>query len=46
MNHGRLVANGKHKDLLESSAEYRKLWNATIFSKEWKIDRKAGEMNV
>lgn len=46
MNHGRLVANGKHKDLLESSAEYRKLWNATIFSKEWKIDRKAGKMNV
>ena len=46
MNHGRLVANGKHKDLLESSAEYRKLWNATIFSKDWKIDRKAGEMNV
>ena len=46
MNHGRLVANGKHKDLLESSADYRKLWNATIFSKEWKIDRKAGEMNV
>lgn len=46
MNHGRLIANGKHKDLLESSAEYRKLWDATIFSKEWKIDRKAGEMNV
>ena len=46
MNHGRLVANGKHNDLLESSAEYRKLWDATIFSKEWKIDRKAGEMNV
>ncbi|HEO7397235.1 TPA: ABC transporter ATP-binding protein [Streptococcus agalactiae] len=46
MNHGRLVANGKHKNLLESSADYRKLWDATIFSKEWKIDRKAGEMNV
>ena len=46
MNHGRLVANGKHNDLLESSADYRKLWDATIFSKEWKIDRKAGEMNV
>jgi len=46
MNHGRLVANGKHKDLLESSADYRKLWDATIFSKEWKIGRKAGEMNV
>ena len=46
MNHGRLVANGKHKDLLESSAEYRKLWNATLFSKDWKISRKEGEMNV
>ena len=46
MNHGRLVANGKHKDLLESSAEYRKLWDATLFSKDWKISRKEGEMNV
>ena len=46
MNHGRLVANGKHNDLLESSADYRKLWNATLFSKDWKISRKEGEMNV
>lgn len=46
MNHGRLVANGKHNDLLESSADYRKLWDATIFSKDWKISRKEGEMNV
>ena len=46
MDHGRLVANGKHKDLLESSAEYRKLWDATLFSKDWKISRKEGEMNV
>ena len=46
MDHGRLVANGKHKDLLESSAEYRKLWDATLFSKDWKISRKKGEMNV
>lgn len=37
MNHGRLVANGKHNDLLESSADYRKLWDATLFSKDWKI---------
>ena len=46
MDHGRLVANGKHKDLLESSVEYRKLWDATLFSKDWKISRKKGEMNV
>lgn len=46
MNHGRLVANGKHNDLLESSADYRKLWDATLFSKDWKISRKEGEMNV
>ena len=46
MNHGRLVANGKHKDLLESSVDYRKLWDATLFSKDWKISRKEGEMNV
>ena len=46
MDHGHLVANGKHKDLLESSAEYRKLWDATLFSKDWKISRKEGEMNV
>lgn len=46
MNHGRLVANGKHNYLLESSADYRKLWDATLFSKDWKISRKEGEMNV
>ena len=46
MNHGRLVANGKHNDLLESSADYRKLWDATLFSKDWKISSKEGEMNV
>lgn len=46
MNHGRLVANGKHNDLLESSADYRKLWDAILFSKDWKISRKEGEMNV
>lgn len=46
MNHGRLVANGKHNDLLESSADYRKLWDATLFSKDWKISRKECEMNV
>ena len=46
MDHGHLVANGKHKNLLESSAEYRKLWDATLFSKDWKISRKEGEMNV
>ena len=46
MNHGRLVANGKHNDLLESSADYRKFWDATLFSKDWKLSRKEGEMNV
>lgn len=40
MDHGHLVANGKHKDLLESSAEYRKLWEATMFSDKWKISKK------
>lgn len=39
MDHGYLVANGKHKDLIESSAQYQKLWNATMFSKDWKINR-------
>ena len=37
MDNGCLVANGKHKDLLESSVEYRKLWDATMFSRNWKI---------
>lgn len=46
MNKGNIVASGKHKELLESSAEYRKLWDATLFSKDWKISRKEGEMNV
>ena len=39
MDKGYLVAKGKHHDLLESSAEYRKLWNATMFSKDWKISK-------
>lgn len=39
MDKGHLVAKGKHQDLLESSAEYRKLWNATMFSKDWKISK-------
>ena len=39
MDKGYLVAKGKHQDLLESSAEYRKLWNATMFSKDWKISK-------
>ena len=34
MDKGYLVAKGKHQDLLESSAEYRKLWNTTMFSKD------------
>lgn len=37
MDKGCLVANGKHKDLLVSSVEYRKLWDATMFSRDWKI---------
>lgn len=39
MDHGHLVASGKHNDLLESSEEYRKLWEATMFSKDWKISK-------
>ena len=39
MDKGYLVAKGKHQDLLESSEEYRKLWNATMFSKDWKISK-------
>lgn len=39
MDKGHLVAKGKHQDLLESSEEYRKLWNATMFSKDWKISK-------
>lgn len=39
MDKGYLVAKGKHQDLLESSAEYRKLWNTTMFSKDWKISK-------
>ena len=39
MDKGHLVAKGKHRDLLESSEEYRKLWNATMFSKDWKISK-------
>lgn len=38
MAHGSLVAAGKHSDLLETCAEYQKLWNASLDSAQWKVE--------
>jgi ATP-binding cassette subfamily B protein len=37
MAHGSLVAAGKHHELLKNCAEYKKLWDATQSSAEWKV---------
>ncbi len=46
MNNGKLVASGRHEELLKNSVEYQKLWNAAIFNKEWKINQRLGDINV
>ena len=37
MNHGKLVATGKHQELIQSCPEYQKLWKAAQDSAEWKV---------
>ena len=36
-DHGKLVASGKHQDLIQSCPEYQKLWKAAQDSAEWKV---------
>ncbi len=38
MAHGSLVAAGKHEELLSSCHEYQKLWNASVNSRQWKLE--------
>ena len=37
MDHGKLVAMGKHQELIQSCPEYQKLWKAAQDSAEWKV---------
>ena len=37
MDHGNLVATGKHQELIQSCPEYQKLWKAAQDSSEWKV---------
>lgn len=37
MANGSLAAVGKHKELLNSCKEYQKLWRASQYSSEWKV---------
>ena len=34
---GELVAEGRHEELLQSSEEYKRLWNAAKESMEWEV---------
>ena len=37
MEHGKLVATGRHQELVQSCPEYQKLWKAAQDSAEWKV---------
>ena len=37
LKEGSLIASGTHSDLLETSEEYAKLWNASVSASIWKI---------
>lgn len=37
IDHGKLVAAGKHQELIRSCPEYQKLWKAAQDSAEWKV---------
>ena len=37
LKEGSLIASGTHSDLLETSEEYAKLWNASVSASTWKI---------
>ena len=37
IDQGKLVAAGKHQDLIQSCPEYQKLWKAAQDSAEWKV---------
>ena len=37
IDHGKLIATGKHQELIQSCPEYQKLWKAAQDSAEWKV---------
>ena len=37
MDHGKMVATGKHQELIQACPEYQKLWKASQDSAEWKV---------
>ena len=37
MDHGKMVASGKHQELIQACPEYQKLWTAAQDSAEWKV---------
>ena len=37
MDHGKMVATGKHQELIQACPEYQKLWKAAQDSTEWKV---------
>lgn len=43
MAEGRIAARGTHDELLKASEEYRKLWNASMESAEWRVSGGKGE---
>lgn len=43
MSKGRIVARGKHEELIVGCEEYKKLWNASIDSANWKVESVKGD---
>lgn len=39
MEKGKIVATGKHEALLNTCAEYQKLWKASVESAEWRVGK-------
>lgn len=37
LEHGKLVARGKHNELMKTCSVYQKLWKAAQYSAEWKV---------
>ena len=37
MKEGQCIAAGTHEELLETSSEYRTLWDASVSASTWKI---------
>ena len=38
MSKGKIIATGRHEELIVGCEEYQKLWNASIDSANWKVE--------